>query len=124
MVMAQVMNPLSEPLSAQPEALKHCLINIIDNACNYGGKAKVELLDGDTETIIKVRDFGQGVPEDELEKMFAPFYRVETSRSRETGGTGLGLSITRNVAQLHRGSVGVRNHPEGGLEATLSLPRA
>jgi signal transduction histidine kinase len=115
---------VAEPLRAQPQALKHCLVNIIDNACKYGGKAKVELVDGDSETVIKVRDFGNGVPEPELEKVFEPFYRVETSRSRDTGGTGLGLSIARNIAQLHRGWISIRNHPEGGLEATLALPRA
>jgi signal transduction histidine kinase len=73
--------------------------------------------------VIKVRDFGHGVPESELEKVFEPFYRLESSRSRDTGGTGLGLAIARNVAQLHRGQVSIRNHPDGGLEAILALPR-
>ncbi|RYE94653.1 MAG: two-component sensor histidine kinase, partial [Oxalobacteraceae bacterium] len=51
-----------------------------------------------------------------------PFYRVETSRSRESGGTGLGLTIARNIAEQHGGSIRLVNHPEGGLEATLMLP--
>lgn len=114
----------AKPLDAQPEALKHCLTNIIDNACKYGGKARVAVEDGESEVVIKVRDFGQGMPECELERAFEPFYRVEASRCRNTGGTGLGLSIARNIAQLHRGRVSVRNHPEGGLEAILALPRA
>ena len=112
-----------EPFPAQTQALKHCLTNIIDNACKYGGKAMVQVQDTAQEMIIKVRDFGNGVPESELERVFEPFYRLETSRSRDTGGTGLGLAIARNVAQLHHGRVSIRNHPEGGLEAILALPR-
>jgi signal transduction histidine kinase len=111
------------PFPAQTQALKHCLTNIIDNACKYGGKAQIVVQDGEQEMVIRVRDFGHGVPESELEKVFEPFYRLENSRSRDTGGTGLGLAIARNVAQLHRGRVSIRNHPEGGLEATLALPR-
>jgi signal transduction histidine kinase len=111
------------PFPAQTQALKHCLTNIIDNACKYGGKAQIQVQDDEREMIIKVRDFGLGVPETELERVFEPFYRLESSRSRDTGGTGLGLAIARNVAQLHHGHVSIRNHPEGGLEAILALPR-
>jgi signal transduction histidine kinase len=111
------------PFPAQTQALKHCLANIIDNACKYGGKAQIVVQDGEQQMVIKVRDFGHGVPDSELEKVFEPFYRLENSRSRDTGGSGLGLAIARNVAQLHHGWVSIRNHPEGGLEATLALPR-
>jgi len=111
------------PFPAQTQALKHCLANIIDNACKYGGKAQIMVQDDERKMVIKVRDFGHGVPESELEKVFEPFYRLESSRSRDTGGTGLGLAIARNVAQLHRGQVSIRNHPDGGLEAILALPR-
>ncbi|RPI44476.1 MAG: HAMP domain-containing protein [Betaproteobacteria bacterium] len=114
----------TQPYPAQTQALKHCLSNIVDNACKYGGKARIVVKDSDRELVIKVRDFGHGVPEAELEKVFQPFYRLETSRSRDTGGTGLGLAIARNVAQLHHGQMRIRNHPEGGLEAILALPRA
>ena len=111
------------PYPAQTQALKHCLTNIVDNACKYGGGAQIQVEDSEQEMVIKVRDFGLGVPDAELEKVFEPFYRIESSRSRDTGGTGLGLAIARNVAQLHRGRVSIRNHPKGGLEATLALPR-
>ena len=56
--------------------------------------------------------------------MFDPFYRVEGSRNRNSGGSGLGLSIARNIAQAHGGAVQLRNRPQGGLEATLVLPRS
>jgi signal transduction histidine kinase len=72
---------------------------------------------------IRVRDHGPGIPESEIDKVFAPFYRLEGSRSRDTGGTGLGLSIARNIAQVHGGDVRLLNHETGGLEAILTLPR-
>jgi signal transduction histidine kinase len=70
-----------------------------------------------------VRDEGPGIPPEELERVFEPFYRVESSRNRDTGGTGLGLSIARDVAQAHGGSLVAQNMPGGGLEALLVLPR-
>lgn len=112
------------PYPAQTQALKHCLVNLVDNACKYGGSARIEIEDRPQELVIRVRDRGLGLPDTQLEKVFEPFYRCETSRSRDTGGTGLGLAIARNVAQLHHGRVSLRNHPEGGLEATLELPRS
>jgi signal transduction histidine kinase len=72
---------------------------------------------------IRIRDAGPGIPtRTELARVFEPFYRVETSRSRESGGTGLGLTIARNIAEQHGGSIMLANHPDGGLEATLMLP--
>ena len=72
----------------------------------------------------RVLDDGPGMPEAELERAFEPFVRGESSRSRETGGTGLGLGIARNIARAHGGDVTLANRPGGGLEATLTLPRA
>lgn len=114
----------ASPYPAQTQALKHCLVNLIDNACKYGGAASIEVEDRLRDLVVRVRDRGPGLPDTELEKVFEPFYRCETSRSRDTGGTGLGLAIARNVAQLHHGRVMLRNHPEGGVEAMLELPRS
>ena len=69
-------------------------------------------------------DAGPGVPEEELHKIFDAFYRVDTSRARETGGVGLGLSIVKMCAEACGGTVAARNRPEGGLEVTLRLPAA
>jgi signal transduction histidine kinase len=113
----------ARPYPAQTQALKHCLVNLIDNACKYGGAASIEIEDRVRDLVVRVRDRGPGLPDAELEKVFEPFYRCETSRSRDTGGTGLGLAIARNVAQLHHGSIVLRNHPDGGVEAVLELPR-
>ncbi len=74
--------------------------------------------------VIRVRDEGPGIPEEELERVFEPFYRLESSRNRDTGGSGLGLSIARDVIQAHGGSLILQNLPVRGLEAIVSLPRA
>jgi signal transduction histidine kinase len=73
--------------------------------------------------VIRIRDEGPGIPEDQLENVFEPFYRVESSRNRDTGGTGLGLSIARDVVQAHGGSLVLKNLPVRGLEAIVTLPR-
>ena len=72
---------------------------------------------------LHVLDDGPGIPQAQLEQVFEPFFRIEASRSRATGGTGLGLGIARNIARAHGGDVVLRNRPQGGLEAVLTLPR-
>ena len=110
-------------IKAQPQAILRCVNNIIDNAIKYGHFANVSVAQ-ETNHIaaIRVRDGGPGIPESELEKIFTPFYRLEASRSRDSGGTGLGLTIARNIVEQHGGTLTVRNHPEGGLEAILKIP--
>ena len=111
-----------QPFMGKPQALRRCLTNLVANAVKFGTRAKIVVEDG-TALIIRVRDEGPGIPQDELERVFEPFYRVESSRNRDTGGTGLGLSIARDVAQAHGGSLVARNLPGVGLEALLVLPR-
>jgi signal transduction histidine kinase len=109
-------------LMGRPMALRRCLVNLIDNAVKYGQQARVLVEGGKGTARIRIRDAGPGIPEQELARVFDPFYRVETSRSRESGGTGLGLTIARNIAEQHGGSIQLSNRPEGGLEVTLVLP--
>lgn len=111
------------PYPGSPEALKRCLQNVIENAVKYGSSASVLVVDRPEELEIRVRDKGPGIPHAELEHVFEPFYRLEVSRSRESGGTGLGLTIARNLARAHGGELQLRNLGEGGLEAVLTLPR-
>lgn len=111
------------PLPGKPQALKRCITNLVANAVKFGSRAHMVVRDGGQQLEISVWDDGPGIPAEELEKVFEPFYRLESSRNRDTGGTGLGLSIARDVAQAHGGSLVLRNRPEGGLEALLSLPR-
>jgi signal transduction histidine kinase len=106
----------------RPMDLRRCLVNLIDNAVKYGQSAKVTVDRINGAARIRIRDAGPGIPQAELARVFDPFYRVEGSRSRESGGTGLGLTIARNIAEQHGGSIALANHPDGGLEATLMLP--
>ena len=82
----------------------------------------VEALQDSGTLRITIDDAGPGLPEHELERVFEPFYRLESSRSRETGGVGLGLAIVRQIARGHGGDVVLENRAGGGLRAILSLP--
>lgn len=109
-------------IMAQPNAMRRCLTNLIDNAVKYGGYARVAASRDKNKVIVQVRDGGPGIPENMLEAVFDPFFRLEVSRSRDTGGTGIGITIARNIAEKHGGTLYLRNHPDGGLMATLELP--
>jgi signal transduction histidine kinase len=116
--------PVSKPYVGRPQALKRCVRNLVDNALKYGGSASLLVEDAPGQLTIRIRDSGPGIPDAELERVFEPFYRLESSRSRNTGGTGLGLGIARQIAQLHGGTLNLRNVASGGLEVALTLPRA
>jgi two-component system osmolarity sensor histidine kinase EnvZ len=106
-------------------AVRQILANLIQNALRYGGGTRVELELECTNRLarVSVRDAGAGIPEDQLEKVFRPFYRLEASRSQATGGTGLGLAIVRQLAENNGWKVLLKNRAEGGLEAVLEIPR-
>jgi signal transduction histidine kinase len=114
---------IAQPYPGRPLALRRCLTNLVDNAIRYGGQATIRIEDHADRLAIRILDDGPGIPEQELEQAFEPFFRGEASRNRETGGTGLGLGIARNIARAHGGDLVLRNRPEGGLEALLNLPR-
>jgi signal transduction histidine kinase len=111
------------PYAGKPLELKRCLSNLLSNAIKYGFSVVVYIEDNADVLRIRVTDDGPGIPDQQLEQVFEPFYRLEASRSRETGGTGLGLSIARNIVRAHGGELVLKNRPKGGLEAILSLPR-
>jgi signal transduction histidine kinase len=111
-----------QPFVGKAQALRRCLTNLLANAVNFGTCARILVEDGAALTI-RVQDAGPGIPAQELERVFEPFYRLESSRNRDSGGTGLGLSIARDIAEAHGGTLTLANLPQGGLEATLSLPR-
>ena len=111
------------PILAKEQQLKRGLSNLLHNAIKYGDTAVARIEDGD-ELVITIADEGPGLPEEELERVFEPFYRVESSRNRDTGGTGLGLSIARDIIQAHGGAITLRNRTDrSGLEARVTLPR-
>jgi signal transduction histidine kinase len=101
------------------------LRNLIENAVNYspdGGTIELSAeVEGD-RVLITVGDFGPGLPESDLGRVFERFYRVDKSRSRDPGGTGLGLSIVRHLVELHGGRIHAANRTDGGAIFTISLP--
>jgi two-component system osmolarity sensor histidine kinase EnvZ len=103
--------------------VRQIVANLIQNAQRYGGDTPVELAleCGKAMVRVIVRDSGPGIPDDQLEKVFRPFYRLESSRSQATGGTGLGLAIVRQLAETNGWKVKLQNRPQGGLEAVLEL---
>jgi signal transduction histidine kinase len=111
------------PVRLRSMALKRALTNLVANALAYGGAAWVTLSAprGGMLTLL-VEDDGPGIPAAELDRVFQPFLRLESSRNRETGGTGLGLPIARNILRAHGGDVVLANRPKGGVRAVVSLP--
>lgn len=104
-------------------SLKRMVSNLVENALTYGGSAQVTLTDEGAGAVLAVRDHGPGIPEDQLAAVLEPFVRLEASRSRATGGVGLGLTIARTVAEAHGGTLTLANAPDGGLIATVRLPK-
>lgn len=88
----------------------------------YGTRARVSLVRKVDELIVTIDDDGPGIPPTELDRVFDPFYRLEASRSRETGGTGLGLTVARSTVRAHGGDVELANRDGGGLSVTVTLP--
>jgi len=108
----------------RPSSLKRALRNLIENAVAYGRRARVALDAGEDEWRIVIDDDGPGIPAADFERVFAPFVRLEESRSRETGGIGLGMAIARSIVRGHGGDITLANRPDGGLRALIHLPRA
>ncbi len=109
--------------SGRPLALRRAFANLIDNAVKYGRRARVNLDATPVDFIITVDDDGPGIPETERERVFEPFYRLETSRSRDTGGTGLGLAVVRSIIRAHGGEISLSNRAQDGLRVTVTLPQ-
>ncbi|TWB00958.1 signal transduction histidine kinase [Gluconacetobacter diazotrophicus] len=120
-------DPPAVTIHARPVALKRALNNLVQNAVNYGGGVRITLQPpypgaaGEMLTTILIEDDGPGLPPEDLERMFEPFVRAETSRNRETGGTGLGLAIARNIIWGLGGDIRLGNRTPHGLRATVTL---
>lgn len=110
------------PFLCRPQSLKRCLSNLIENAIKYGSVARLNVTQSPSSLHIIVSDDGPGVPAEELERLFDPFYRLEASRNRDHGGTGLGLTIARSIAEQHGGNLILKNGAVQGLECHLDLP--
>lgn len=125
------MHPLSHPLFLIADALKmrQILLILLDNAVKYSKdsiqlslteiQSKKKLICG---VEIRIKDFGIGIPKEELSLVFERFYRVDPSRHRKTGGTGLGLSIARNMIKLHKGTIVIESEENVGTEVIVFIP--
>jgi two-component system sensor histidine kinase CpxA len=114
-------------MEGDPELLRSALENIVRNAIRHspaGALIDIDATrDSDGTIQVGIRDYGSGVPISSLEKIFQPFYRVESDRSRSTGGTGLGLAIAKRIIAVHGGSVKAENS-NPGLRVAVSFPRS
>jgi signal transduction histidine kinase len=109
-------------LDGNPAAIKALVTNLVMNAVKYAGGAEVTLDRVDGHAVLEVCDRGPGIPPEDLDHVFEPFFRGERSRNRDTGGVGLGLPSARAVARAHGGDVELADRPGGGLIATMRLP--
>ena len=103
-------------------AFKRCLTNLVNNACNHAKEVRIIVKMEDESLNIIISDNGPGIPEESMDQVFRPFFRLDQARNTETGGTGLGLSVARDVARGHGGDIYLSKGTQGGLEATVSVP--
>jgi signal transduction histidine kinase len=112
------------PYSGKLSVLRRAIGNLVDNAVAHGRTVTLRLIDGPGELRILVEDDGPGIPEADLVRVTEPFVRLDKSRNLDTGGVGLGLAIVRDAAAYHGGSLVLDNRREGGLRASIVLPRS
>lgn len=107
----------------RPDAMSRCVGNLIANARRYGKHVWVTAIEGNRTVEVLVDDDGPGLPPEQRENVFRPFFRLDPARNPATGGTGLGLAIARDVARAHGGDILLEESPQGGLRARLKLPK-
>jgi signal transduction histidine kinase len=109
-------------LEGDPMSLRRMIANLLDNAIKFGGRARARVFRQGAHAVVEIEDDGPGIPAEDTERVFEPFYRREPSRSRQTGGIGLGLAVVRSIARGHGGDVRLINRPGGGMTARVELP--
>jgi signal transduction histidine kinase len=111
-------------VDGDPVALRRLITNLVDNALKFGSTARGRVFVENEMAVVEIDDNGPGIAEDQIERAFEPFHRLETSRNRDTGGIGLGLAVVRAIARGHGGDVSLKARTEGGLRARVRLPLA
>ena len=114
------------PITADKERIEQVIINIVSNAVKYtpeGGRIRITASYADERVTVAVADNGIGIPEEDQKHIFERFYRVEKSRTSETGGTGLGLAIARELVEAHKGTIAITSRLGVGTTVTITLPR-
>lgn len=112
------------PFFGRTMGLKRAFSNLIENAVKYGARAHVllKMNDPNQEIQVIIEDEGPGIPEDQMENVFAPFYRIDRSRSLKQSGAGLGMAVARDIVRAHGGDIKLYNDPQRGLRVVVSLP--
>ncbi|MEM8809641.1 MAG: ATP-binding protein, partial [Cyanobacteria bacterium P01_G01_bin.38] len=103
-------------------ALRRAFSNLIENGAIYGEAAAVTLVATAAQVKVEICDRGPGIPPEHHKNVFAPFFRLEPSRSRETGGTGLGMTVAQSVIRRHGGDIKLSNLAGQGLRVTITFP--
>jgi signal transduction histidine kinase len=109
------------------QKLYQVFLNLLDNAIKYsdpGARVDVEIEEDDSSLCVRIRDTGVGIPSEELNQLFERFYRVDKDRSRATGGSGLGLAISKQIVEMHGGSISVESEVDVGSVFEVRLPKA
>jgi len=106
----------------RPDAFRRLLTNLVSNAARYGDRIAIRATHDARYLIVMVDDDGPGIPPDQREEVFRPFFRLDEARNVDGGGTGLGLAIARDIARSHGGDIMLGDSPLGGLRATVRLP--
>ncbi|MGN8645765.1 two-component system histidine kinase PnpS [Gracilibacillus sp. HCP3S3_G5_1] len=109
-----------------PDRLQQVVLNLMYNAINYtpeNGSIYLRLDENDHEVTIEVEDTGIGIPEEDRQRIFERFYRVDRARSRNTGGTGLGLAIVKHIVEAHQGTITVSSEMGKGSCFTVKIPK-
>jgi signal transduction histidine kinase len=119
---ARYQGPDSLSATFRPVAVRRALANLLDNAVQYGGSARLDLRRIGEEVVLTVEDDGPGIPEESLAEVVQPFVRLDAARARNTAGMGLGLAIVQDAIQAEGGVFTLENRREGGLRATVRLP--
>ncbi|KAE9539314.1 envelope stress sensor histidine kinase CpxA [Ursidibacter maritimus] len=123
LVSLRVLHPERFYINGNVATLSSAVENVVRNAKKYATSCiKVIIYIEKNDLVIIIDDDGTGVPDDQYEEIFRPFYRVAEDRARQTGGTGLGLAIVYNAIQQHKGIVGAEKSPLGGLRIKIQLP--
>ena len=104
-------------------SFKRSILNIIENSKRYSKNIEINIKKTEDSLVIFIDDDGPGINKQDRENALRPFYRLETSRNKNTGGTGLGLSIANNIILSHGGKLELLSSPLGGLRVKLSLPQ-
>ena len=109
-------------IQVKQRAFKRCVTNLVNNACNHANEVTITAQQGKENIIVSVSDNGPGIPEENREDVFRPFYRLDDARNMEMGGTGLGLAIARDIARGHGGDIILGESVDKGLRADIILP--